>query len=1524
MTPTPARPPLDLAEVFRDKRILFVGSTGFVGKVALSMLLRRYPSIGKVYVLVRPGAGSSAEDRFFRKVVSSPAFDPIREVWGAGFDAFLREKVVPLPGDAGRPLLNFSDEWLAAMTPLDAIINCAGLVTFDPTLESALRINTYGVKNVVEVARKTGAAVVHVSTCFVAGNRDGDIWEDVPLVGYYPRRDDDGLEEGPAGREPFSVEGEIADCERLIEQVRARADDRAHQAMFRERGAERLRVEGRDADDERTLKIAVQRERKTWMSAELTALGMERARQWGWPNTYTYTKSLGDQVCAEADAAEGDAHVRCCLVRPAIVESALRYPFPGWNEGFTTTAPLTMLSLLGHRSFPVGEGVILDIIPVDHVAAGLIAATGATIAGENELVYQLASGDVNPLWVERALGLLGLYKRSYYQKREKGPKWLNRIKARLEPVRVDEQAWKTRSAPMWRDVANGLIAGIDRHMPRWGAPRVQALAERAKEKLGEVAALSGKTADAFDLFAPFIRERKYVFRCDHTRALHARLSEADRQAVPWDPEALDWRKYWLDVHMPGLEEWVFPSLEEEFQARPKSVYTYKDLLELFDATTKHHRQRTAMRMLPPLDDDGHFSGPPRRYTYGDLQALASRAAEVLRARGVEPGDKVLLVSENRPEWGMTYFAILKAGATVVPMDSASSVEEIANIVRSSRARAAVVSARTAERLEREHGVATSALGDALGCARLDYSELLFDAPRPSTVRTRALAKASSTAPLTAIVPRPKVDDLASLIFTSGTTGRPKGVMLSHRNFSSLLAKLASVFDIDKHDGLLSVLPLHHTFEFTAGLLMPLMRGAQIAYLDELSGETLSAAFDEGRVTGMVGVPALWQLLHRKITRQLADRGTAVERSFDFLVEAHRRFRDRLPSGFGWLNLGRLLFFPVHAKLGGRLRLMISGGSALPIEVMKAFRGMGFGIYEGYGLTEAAPVLTVARPGNKLLPGSVGEPLPGIEVKIAEPDASGVGEVIASGPNVMVGYFEDAEATAQAIRDGWLHTGDLGRIDDGRLVIVGRKKEMILGSNGENVYPDELEELYRDSPWVKELSIVGLPVEGGGETVACLAVPDYEREDDGRDGAKERVRDRVREHFRSVSGKLPQWKRVKVLHLSDHELPKTATRKVKRKAVVEELQKLERLRQRGESLRKAPAPQTAGGPGEDFLPALLAEVTGQPIERVQPSTPLAELGFDSLMYTELGVALEGAGLVLPESVDLTGIGTVDELARMVAGLARKSGKARAESAATKRKDDKVGKSFLDEEIHVPAKVAELGSAALDWAQKKTYERLFRTRVTGRAYLPHNTRFLVAANHASHLDMGLVKHALGDWGPQLVALAAKDYFFDDPLRRAYFENFTNLVPMERHGSLRESLRLAADVVRRGHILLIFPEGTRSESGYMTDFKPSIGYLALANQIDVLPMYLEGTHDAMPKGNLLPQKRELGAHIGPLIPWQKLKAATAGLPRGEHYRAAARVVEQAVRGLAPVGHPDREMPEPVTEALVAPGEAAAGGES
>src|SRR5207245_8925741 len=452
--------------------------------------------------------------------------------------------------------------------------------------------------------------------------------------------------------------------------------------------------------------------------------------------------------------------------------------------------------------------------------------------------------------------------------------------------------------------------------------------------------------------------------------------------------------------------------------------------------------------------------------------------------------------------------------------------------------------------------------------------------------------------------RVQAQSVASLIFTSGTTGRPKGVMLSHRNFTSMVSMLSSVFDMDTSDGVLSVLPLHHTFEFSTGFLTPLSRGAQITYLPDLTSEHLAKAIRNGHVTGMVGVPALWELLHRRIKNRLHERGKWVGETADLLMKFNAWLRDKTP-----LNLGQFFFYPIHEGMGGRVRYFISGGSALNETVQRDFQGLGFTRLEGYGLTEASPVLTVTRPENRMLAGTVGQPLPGVQIDIKDPDVSGVGEVIARGPNVMLGYFGNEEATREALVDRWLYTGDLGRLDDdGNLYLVGRSKDIIVDTNGKNVYPDEVEEVYQDSPYIKELSVFGLP-DGIGEKVACIVVPDKEYDIALSDAE---VQAAIEEHFREVSATLPYYKRVKLLHFTDEELPRTATRKVKRNGALKMLQQIE------DSARASQATLARDETTADaaWLVDIISSVSNRSRDEISLNARLAVLDLSSFMFIEL--------------------------------------------------------------------------------------------------------------------------------------------------------------------------------------------------------------------------------------------------------------------------------------------------------------------
>src|SRR5947207_1955224 len=753
------------------------------------------------------------------------------------------------------------------------------------------------------------------------------------------------------------------------------------------------------------------------------------------------------------------------------------------------------------------------------------------------------------------------------------------ISGRIEPFRVSPERFESTSLPMMNNAAKKVSSLLDKAKPRWGGGRYEGVINRMKQTVDRVEEQTREAKEAFEMFLPFTAENAYVFRSDNLRALFARISEDEKQLLTWNPEQVDWYDYWLDIHLPGLRKWVLPTLEEDMRTQPKRVYTYRDLLEMFETTTKRHETRVAMR----IERDGH----KEQYTYADLGELATRAAAFLVSHGIKPSDRVMLFSHNAPEWGMTYFGVLKAGATCIPVDPESSTEEVVNFARAGEASGIVIS----DKLKEER----SALPEQLKAAGLDDVKIwtfdqVFELVDEDIEKERVAL----------LPPRVTAQTVASLIFTSGTTGRPKGVMLSHRNLTSMVSMLSSVFEMDTNDGVLSVLPLHHTFEFSTGFLTPLSRGAQITYLPELTSEHLAKAIKNGHVTGMVGVPALWELLHRRIKTRLHEKNKLVGETADLLMRFNAWLRDKTP-----LNFGQLFFYPIHEGMGGRVRYFISGGSALNDKVQRDFQGLGFTILEGYGLTEASPVLTVTRPENRMLAGTVGKSLPGVEIRIAEPDPTGVGEVIARGPNVMLGYFGNEEATREALVDRWLYTGDLGRLDDeGNLYLVGRSKDIIVDTNGKNVYPDEVEEVYQDSPYIKELSVVGLP-DGIGEKVACLVHPDYEY-----DIALSRaeVQQKIDEHFREVSVRIPYYKRVKVMHFTDKDLPRTATRKVKRRDVMRMMQKIEELTR---SSATAPAEEVSSDAA--WLMEIVASVANRTRDEVFVNSRLVDLGFESLMF-----------------------------------------------------------------------------------------------------------------------------------------------------------------------------------------------------------------------------------------------------------------------------------------------------------------------
>jgi len=1478
-----------IAEDLRGARILLTGATGFLGKVVLSVILGRRPEVAGVTCLVRGGDGRAAQDRVDDEVFGSIVFEPVRRALGDRLEETLREKVRVVEADLSAPGAGLDDatrDRLAAGH--DLIIHCAGLVSFTPPLDQALETNIEGTLGMLELARRAPAGrkpvFLHISTCYVSGEREGHIPETI-AVGDYPARE-------RLGFDGFDPRLELEECRATVARVRAeRRDPAVRAALFGEA----------DGDREKVDRLLDERERR-----RLRDLGQERSSRWGFPNAYTYSKAVAEQLVA---ATASEAGLRFAIVRPAVLESAVDYPVPGFNQGINTSAPLVYFAARGQRYWPCGPEATLDVVPVDYAAHAIVAIAARARAGTADGVYQIGSSDTNPLHMRRLVELTAIrYRRTSIPGDTVLAKWYRR---HFESMAVPEPTYRALGWPMLRRLA-GAAAEVVKALP--SSPAVDAVARQVRSADRSI----GKVSTLLDSYVPFMAGPHVTFRTDRTRALHASLPPGDRAAHPYAPETIDWRRYWLEVHLPGLERWTYPEIRklEEQESRKKTAAPRppvetaagaRTLLDVLAAAAGRYEDAPAVARLT-FDSEGAGAASADAFTYGELLGRARGLAWRLARAGVRPLDRVALLSENSPAWVAGYFGILGAGATAVPLDAAIAVRDLVAILKASGSRALLISRRRAEAIASDLGPRLNAAGLARAVRVLDLEALALEGDGDGPDRDAFPdVEVSPEAP-------------ASILYTSGTTGTPKGVRLPHRVFVAQVEALSKLFALSTADRILSVLPLHHAFEFTCGLLLPFASGARLVYVAETTPETVRDGLAHVRPTAMLGVPALFEAFYRKVRREAKAKGPAVERAFDLLLAFHRSFRET--TG---LNVGATLFPDVHRAFGGSLRYAISGGAALGREAFEGFRALGVDIYEGYGLTEAGPVVAANSPGGpKVKAQSVGPAIPGVAVKVLDPDGDGVGEIVVRGASVMAGYHEDEAATRAVLDgDGWLRTGDLGKLDhEGRLAIVGRSKDVIVDASGNTVWPDELEEIYGRSPDIAEIGVARVFSTQGKEVVGALVVP----RDDGEGGAAA-VRKRILEHFREVDRTLAYPKRVKVLRLVTHALPRTPTRKVKRQEVSRILTEILRHETEiREGQVEHDAVRTASA-----VRRLVAEVGGLDPGAVTLESRLQEdLGLDSLATVELVSAIaEETGR---PAETLQGARTVGDLARLlvegpgenvpVTVVTPEGRPAPAPPVVVRERPVEAAAvaSAPAESVpslRLPKWARWAGNEVLNFLQKWSYRGPLEVAVEGKVHIPHHTNCIVVSNHASHLDVGLVKHALRPYGRHMHSLGAKDYFFSSWVTKTYFENFTEVVPVDRDSDPRENLAGVVSLLQKGRTVLVFPEGTRSRNGKLSPFKPGVGYLVLKARVGILPVYLDGTHRALPVDAWVLKARDLGVRIGPFLSYEVLSKAVEGLPKREAYRHIAAIAEEAVRSLSErrgrqdVAHPGAESAAPAKPA-------------
>ncbi len=551
-----------------------------------------------------------------------------------------------------------------------------------------------------------------------------------------------------------------------------------------------------------------------------------------------------------------------------------------------------------------------------------------------------------------------------------------------------------------------------------------------------------------------------------------------------------------------------------------------------------------VRLLPQLVDFAarQYGDIPflLRYSAGEWQGYsfveAARAQHAFRAllerEGVRPGDRVGLQSENRPEWMLAYLAILETGAVVVPLDAQLKAVEVGEILATAGATHCVVSARQQGVIEQVRG------------ARLPELKLVSLDPVEGLPTWDEAQRRFPDEPARKLEASP--NDLAVLIFTSGTTGQAKGVMLSHANLLYNVETVARTFEFGPGDRFLSVLPLHHTFEST-GELCALRIGCSVAFARGLNSRELREDMTGSRATLFIGVPLLYEKLLTAIHRGIGE--APLPRR---LVAQTLLWTVRLTRMLTGRRIGHTLMRPIREAAGlGSLRMFISGAAPLAGDVFWGYIDLGWIMLEGYGLTETSPVVCANRPPRPH-PNAVGAPVPGVDVRIADPDDDGNGEIVVRGPNVMLGYFGNPVGTAEVLRDGWFYTGDLGHYTrDGRVKITGRLKNMIATAAGKKIYPEEIEVYLSNCPYVLEVVVAGgRDARGEREEVHAHIYPnlpaleDHAREvnracDDAF--VEETLRREVdlRCHF------LASYKRVKRVIIRRQEFAKTTTGKIKR-------------------------------------------------------------------------------------------------------------------------------------------------------------------------------------------------------------------------------------------------------------------------------------------------------------------------------------------------------------------------------------------
>ena len=886
------------------------------------------------------------------------------------------------------------------------------------------------------------------------------------------------------------------------------------------------------------------------------------------------------------------------------------------------------------------------------------------------------------------------------------------------------------------------------------------------------------------------------------------------------------------------------TMRTEVSGEPAFPISDTWFLEKFDEWTQKEPTRFAFAV--------DHTDRVEEYSYREVSEQSHRIAASLAATGIGAGSRVGILMDNSPQWVFALLGVLRIGGVGVPLSTllpASSVRRLVDHAECSLVFTDFSNLTTT--LEALDGGEVPIVATASDDAVQDWESFL---------------KKGDDAEWS---PSHSPDGTAVLMYTSGTTGDPKGVRIPARGISQDIYGIVELLELSPDHRMLSVLPFSHVLPLVANALGALAAGCGVVFLTAISPQRIVGAFKRHQISFFVCVPQFFYAVHKRIFAQVAELPWIQRKLFGVLMSLSRTVKSS--------RLSRRLFSRIHQSIGSELDLLITGGSRFEPRVAEDFQALGYTMVQAYGLTETSAAATMTPAGWQAT-GTVGVPLRGVSVRIDSPNDAGIGEVCVAGGVLMQGYYRDLEATDQAVRDGWLYTGDLGQLDDdGNLTLTGRSKDVIVLASGKNIYPEEVEEHYEKCPFIKEMCVMGIPdTTGPGDTLHSVVVPDL---DEFRKRNQTAIADMIRYELENRSKELASFMRVHSLTVRNEALPRTVTRKLKRFQIYAE----ETARTRSET---SPAGLTADhgqlrkGIGKAVAKAI--HVAKPDLGALEPDMNFdLDLGFDSLGRVELLAEIEAdLSVEIPED-RLNQILTIGELVQALedAGRIADSGPRGWKEKLTADGDEDLARQYIRESrrsltffgfptIRLFGAIARLP---------------FRTKVRGLEKLPASGPFIICPNHVSYLDPFLLCSVLPFRVIRDIFILGYSDYFEGPVM-SRFANSVNIVPVDPNANLTRAMRIAAVGIRRNQILLVFPEGERSFDGSLTEFKKGAAILSVELNVPIVPVGIRGTFEAWPRGGSLrahPVEIAIGDPIHP----------KAGSKASDDYRSLNEALKDAV---------------------------------